>query len=257
MSAEAIIKQQARSILKENFVKAIIALLIVILPFVIIDGTTTAISYSVMSLVPDTTLANILIYSIGIPVEIVMGVLFSPVINGYVRAFYRAAYSNTIELRDVFYHFSRGNYGRALRLNLSIAVRMILPILIFYAPLIIYEIVSVNITADDFYGSIWYHNFYFILSVLSTIATVLYSVRYFTVYTVSADNPQFSTKQVFAYNKYIMQYRTANAAKLIFSFTPWLLLCLLVLPMLYVIPYMTQSLCVSAKWMTKASLEVN
>ena len=54
-----------------------------------------------------------------------------------------------------------------------------------------------------------------------------------------------------------MKNRTGSAAKLIFSFTPWILLCLLILPMLYVIPYMTQSLCVSAKWMTKAALEEN
>ena len=85
----------------------------------------------------------------------------------------------------------------------------------------------------------------------------MYSLRYFTVFTVSADNPDFSPKQVFQYNKYIMKNRTGSAAKLIFSFTPWILLCLLILPMLYVIPYMTQSLCVSAKWMTKAALEEN
>ena len=256
LSAEAIIKQQARSILKHNFVRAIIALLIVLLPLYIIDGTTTVISYTVMSLVSDESLASILIYSIGYTAEIAAGFLLSPVINGYVRAFYRAAYNNSIDLRDVFFCFRRGQYGRTLRLNLSPTLRMLLPILLFYAPLIIYEIISVNLTGE-FYGSVLYNDFYFMLSVLSTIATVLYSLRYFTIFTVSADNPQFTPKQVFAYNKYIMQYKTGSAAKLIFSFTPWMLLCLLVLPMLYVIPYMTQSLCVSAKWMTKASLEEN
>ncbi|MBQ3331491.1 MAG: DUF975 family protein [Ruminococcus sp.] len=257
MSAEAIIKQQARSILKTNFPRAIIALLIVLLPYSIIDGTTTAISFTVPLFVSDESLAEILVYSIGYPVEIIMGFLYSPVINGYIRAFYRAAYNSTIDLRDVFFCFSRGQYGKTLRLNLNLILRMLLPALLFYAPLIIYEIISVNITANDFYGSVLYHNFYFILSVLSTAATVLYSTRYFTVFTVSADNPQFTPKQTFAYNKYIMQNKTGSAAKLIFSFTPWMLLCLLVLPMLYVIPYMTQSLCVSRKWMTKVSLEVD
>ncbi|MBQ3284141.1 MAG: DUF975 family protein [Ruminococcus sp.] len=257
MSAEAIIKQQARSILKSNFPKALIALAIVLLPYAVIDGTTTAISFTVMELVSDDSLAEILVYSIGYPVEIVMAFLYSPVINGYIRAYYRAAYNNTIELKDVFFCFSRGQYGKTLRLNLNLVLRMLLPGILFYAPLIIYEIVAVNIPDNGFYDSVLYHDFYFILSVLSTVGIVLYSLRYFTVFTVSADNPQFTPKQIFAYNKYIMQDKTTNAAKLIFSFTPWLLLCLLVLPMLYVIPYMTQSLCVSRKWMTKASLEVN
>ena len=85
MSAEAIIKQQARSILKSNFPKALIALAIVLLPYAVIDGTTTAISFTVMELVSDDSLAEILVYSIGYPVEIVMAFLYSPVINGYIR----------------------------------------------------------------------------------------------------------------------------------------------------------------------------
>ena len=257
MSAEAIIKQQARSILKNNYPRAIIALLIVLLPYYIIDGTTTAISFTVMNFVSDESLAQVLVYSIGYPVEIIMGILYSPVINGYIRAYYRAAYSNTIDLNDVFFCFGRGQYGKTLRLNLNIILRMFFPILLFYSPLIVYEILSVNVFSDEFYGTNLYHNFYFLLSVLSTTVTVLYSLRYYTVFTVSADNPQFTPKQVFAYNKYIMNNRTGSAAKLVFSFIPWMLLCLLVLPLLYVVPYMTQSLCVSRKWMTKASLEVN
>lgn len=256
MSAEAIIKKQARDILKNNFVKAIATLAIVLLPYGIIDGTTTVISCLIPQFVSDEQAATVLVYSIGYPVEIIMGLLFSPIINGYIRAFYKAAYTESIDMKDVFYYFNRGNYTDALGLNLRVCIRMLLPILIFYLPLIIYETLSVNMESE-FYGSMLYHDFYFILSVLSTITTVLYSLRYFTVYTVATDNPQFTPKQVFQYNHYIMKHRTGNAAKLIFSFTPWLLLCLLILPMLYVIPYMTQSLCVSAKWMTKAALEEN
>ena len=256
LSAEAIVKSQARSLLKHNYVRAITALLIVLLPFYIIDGTTTAISCALSDAISDGDLATVLIYSIGYSVEIIMGFLYSPVINGYVRAFYKAAYSGTIDLKDVFYHFQRGRYGSALSLNIRLILRMLLPILILYSPLIIFEIIASN-TGSEFYGSVLYFNCHFLFSVLSTITTTLYSLRYFTVLTVSADNPQFTPKQVFAYNKYIMQDHTGNAAKLILSFTPWMLLCLLVLPMLYVIPYMTTSLCISAKWMTKASLEVN
>ncbi|MBQ6411983.1 MAG: DUF975 family protein [Ruminococcus sp.] len=256
MSPEAIVKAQARNILKQNYVKAIVAMLIVLLPFYMIDGATTAISCAIMNLISDEQVSTAVIYSIGYPVELIAGYLLSPVINGYVRAYYKAAYTNSIELRDVFYYFGAGRYGNALSLNIRVILRMLLPVLVLYLPLIIFETVSVNLDSD-FYGSVLYNDFYFILAVLSTVTTTLYSTRYFTVFTVSADNPQFTPSQVFAYNKYIMKYRTGSAAKLIFSFTPWLLLGLLVLPLLYVIPYMTQSLCVSAKWMTKAALEEN
>lgn len=256
MSAEAIIKSQARGILKHNFVKAIIALAIICVPYYIIDGTTTVISCLVPQFVSDEHLSMLIVYSVGYPVEVILGFLYSPIINGYVRAFYQAAYSENIDLKDVFYYFESGRYGNALSLNIRLVIRMLFPVLILYSPVIAFDIIAANLAADVT-ASVLYVDFRFILVVLSTITTTLYSLRYFTVFTVSADNPQFTPKQVFQYNKYIMKNRTANAAKLIFSFTPWILLCLLILPMLYVIPYMTQSLCVSAKWMTKAALEEN
>lgn len=256
MSPESMIKSQARDILKKNFVKAIAALAIVLIPYCIIDGATTAISMTVPLFVSDENLAMILVYSIGYPVEVIAGFLFSPIINGYVRAFYRAACTENMDMKDVFWYFNKGRYGSALSLNIRLIIRMLLPVLVLYSPLIIYEIISANFT-DNFYDTMLYHNFYFILAVLSTISTTLYAMRYFTVFTVSADNPHFTPKEVFSYNKYIMKNRTGSAAKLVFSFVPWMLLCLLVLPMLYVIPYMTQSMCVSAKWMTKAALEEN
>lgn len=256
MSAEAIIKSQARDILKHNFVKAIAALAILLIPYYIIDGTTTVISCLVPQFVSDETKSMLLVYSIGYPVEVIMGFLYSPIINGYIRAFYHAAHTKTIDLKDVFYYFGSGRYINALGLNIRLVLRMLLPVLILYSPLIAFVTIG-SIFAPEFSGTLLYNDFYFILALLSTITTTLYSLRYFTVFTVSADNPDFSPKEVFQYNRYIMKHRTGSAAKLILSFTPWLLLCLLILPMLYVIPYMTQSLCVSAKWMTKAALEEN
>lgn len=256
MSAEAIIKSQARNILKHNFVKAIVALLIVALPFTMIDGTTTVISSFVINSIADEQTAGILVYAIGYPVEFILGFLLSPVINGYIRAYYKAAYTNTIDLRDVFFYFNSSHYSDALSLNIRYIIRMLLPILLSFTPLILFEVIS-NQLASGFHGSVLYQNVCFILTILSSLIVTLYATRYFTVFTVSADNPHFTPQQVFAYNKHIMRWQSGNVVKLIFSFTPWLLLCMLILPMLYVIPYMTMSLSLSAKWMTKAAIEVN
>ncbi len=254
MTAEAIVKSQARNILKDNFVKAIVAMLIVLLPFYMIDGATTALSCAYINFVSDEKMIKIMVYAIGYPLSLIVGFLLSPLMNGYIRAHYKAAYTNNIDLRDVFYYFSAQHYGSALQLNIRYILRMIVPSILLFAPLIAFEVVSAAI-GSDFYGTILYNDVYFILAALSTLATSLYAIRYFTVFTVSADNPQFTPQQVFAYNKYIMKQHTGSVAKLICSFIPWLLLGMLVLPLLYVIPYMTQSLCVSAKWLTKSALE--
>ena len=181
----------------------------------------------------------------------------SPLINGYVRAHYRAAYTKSIDIKDsFFYAVGSGHYFDALSLNIRLFFRMLIPIVILFSPVIVFDVFSAT-QYEGFTETVLHHDLRFIFCVLSTTTTMLYALRYFTVFTVSADNPQFTTKQVFQYNKKIMEDKTYSAAKLVFSFVPWLLLCLLILPMLYVIPYMTQSLCVSAKWMTKTTLEEN
>ena len=253
MSAETIIKSEARNILKNNFVSAVIAFLIVLLPVFMIDGATTAISCAILNLSLDEEISSVLIFSIGYPLEFIAGYLLSPVLNGYIRAFYNAAYTEKIDLKDVFYYFSSERYRDTLRLNIQYTLRMILPVILLYLPLMIFDIIC-STTESDFYGSVLYNNIYFILAALSTIAATLYSLRYFTLFTVGIDYPQLTTQQAFEYNKYIMKYRIHSATKLIFSFTPWILLSLLVLPLFYVVPYITQSLCVSAKWMTKAAI---
>ena len=256
LSAEAIIKQQARAALKHNHVRAIIALIITLIPLYMIDGTTTVISCAVAKAVPDNeTMQGILVYGLGYTAEFVIGFMLSPVINGYIRAFYRNGYTHDMDLKDLFYYFENGRYAKTLGLNIRFILRMLLPMLLLYLPLIIYEAVC-SYMGGDFYGSVIYCDFFFLLAVLSTVTTTLYSLKYFTVFTVCVDNENLMPNGVFAYSKYIMKNKTGSAAKLIFSFTPWLLLCLLILPMLYVIPYMTQSLCIAAKWMTKATFEV-
>ena len=255
MTAEAIIKSQARQILKNNFVPSIIALLILLLPFVIIDGATTVFSCVIIKTVADESLAEFLIYCIGDSFEIIAGILLSPLINGYVRAHYRAAYTKEIDLKDVFYYAAgSGHYFDALSINIRLIIRMLLPILLLFSPVFIFDVIAM-LSSKEFTDTLLYYDVHFFLCLLSTTTTILYSLRYYTVLTVSADNPQFSAKQVFRYNKKIMKDNTNSAAKLLLSFIPWFLLCFLALPMLYVIPYLTQSLCVSAKWLTKTALE--
>ena len=255
LSAEQIIRSQARETLKNNYVKAVIALLIVLLPLYMIDGTTTVTSCAVMNLISDEKTAQFWVYAIGYPVELIAGYLLSPVINGYIRAYYKTAYSSDMDLKDLFYYFENRRYAKTLRLNFSFLLRMLIPILLLYTPLIIFEIIAGRITGD-FYGSVLYKDCYFILAVLSTMTTTLYALRYFTVFTICVDNEDLSVKEIYRYNKHIMKDKTVSAAKLIFSFTPWILLSMLILPMLYVIPYMTQSLCIACKWMKQSTFEV-
>lgn len=254
LSPQAAVKAQARSALKHKYASAVIALLIALVPLFLIDTAVIGLVGVINLITSNRETQAVLFTAIAYPVALMAGVLLSPFLNGFVRVYYRNALSGEMDLNDLFYYFGKYRYSRTLLLNLSFALRLLLPGLCFFLPVVFYAVICYQLN-NGFYGSVLYDDFYFILTVMSTTVLTLYSLKYFTVLTLYVEDGEQRNKEIFRASKYIMSGQAGNAAKLIFSYTPWILLCLTVLPMLYVIPYMTQGLCIGAKWMTRAAYE--
>ena len=94
--------------------------------------------------------------------------------------------------------------------------------------------------------------FNFILSILSSLIVLLWSFKYFLVYVYAVDFEYLSTSELFRSSKRMMKGKTGLVSKLFFSFWPWLLLSLTVLPILYTGPYITQAMCICAKWIARS-----
>lgn len=253
LSPQATVRAQARDALKHNYARAIIAFLTALLPVFITDGAVTGVVCIVGEFGLDGFTEAVIIQSIVYPLMIAAGIFASPFINGYVRVYYRNAFTGEMDLNDLFYYFEDGRYKRTLKLNLSFMLRLLLPAVISYLPLVLFVIISANI--KGFTGSVPYRDFYLILAILSSVIITLYALRYFAVLTLYVENESLSNKELFDASKHIMRSQSVSAAKLIFSYTPWMLLCFTVLPVLYVAPYMTQGVCIGAKWMIRAAYE--
>ena len=254
MSPQQIIKAQARAALKGNYVKAAFAFIIALLPIYIIEGAEAVIIYGISEFIANEKTAGIITNIAVYAVVILITVFLSPIANGFIRMFYNNGLFGKAQLSDLFYYFEKGKYKQALSLNLSFALRMLLPSALAFLPLISFIVIAMTI-GGDFMSGVLYLDVYFVLTVLSSIIAVLYSLRYFTVFTIRVENENIPNNELFKLSKDIMMYQTGSAVRLVFSYTPWMLLCLTVLPMLYVVPYMTQGLCIGAKWMTRAAYE--
>ena len=158
--------------------------------------------------------------------------------------------NNAFDIRDMFYYFQTGNYGKALSVNIRFFLRMLLPALIAFSPVIAYDIICTVNEYDFPLMSL----FAFILSLLSVLITVLWSFRYFLVYIYAIDFEYLSAGELFKCSKQMMRGKTGMTAKLFFSFAPWLLLSLTILPILYTAPYLTQAMCISAKWIARSDI---
>lgn len=256
MSPQATVRAQARDALHHRYAAALLGFVVLILVFSAVEGFVSALTYLSMALVGDSDVQKMIDLLFIFPVLITAIVLVSPVMNGYIRLFYRNALTDHMDPSDLYYYFRRGYYTRALRLNLSFILRLLLPAFLSFLPVLIYNIV-VHSIADDFTATATHRVFFFILCVLSTVILTLWSLRYFTVFTLLVENEEFSNGELFILSRRIMRGHAMEAAKLVFSYTPWMLVCMTVLPLLYVVPYMTQGLCIGAKWMTRAAYEVN
>ena len=250
MSPQAAVRAQARDALRHRYAPAILGFTVLVLLYTVADGVSACFMFLFMSFISDEAVITALSVVVVWPVMIVISVLLSPLINGYIRMFYRNALTDRMDPADLYYYMTRGRYARTLRLNLSFLLRMLLPAVLFFLPVTIYEFICQSYAAD-FCGSVLYVDFFFILCVLSVILVTLYSLKYFLVFSLYTENESLSNNSLFTMSRLIMRAHGTSAAKLIFSYTPWMLLCLTVLPMFYIVPYMTQGLCIGAKWMSR------
>jgi len=250
MSPQAAVRAQARNALRHRYAPAVLGFVVLVLAFTVVDAFSSVPYYLFRSLFSDDSTRTLLTNAVMLPVGTACAILISPVINGFIRMFYRNALNDRMEPADLYHYFAKNLYARTLRLNLGFVLRMILPCLLFFLPVFGYVAVCMNF-ASSFFGSVPYSDFFFILCILSMILVVLYSLRYFVVFTLYAENDRLSNRELFRISALLMRTHSASAAKLVFSYTPWLLLCMTILPMIYVVPYMTQGLCIGAKWMSR------
>lgn len=252
MSPQETVRAQARDALKHNYARALTALVTALLPVVMIDAASGAIINSLFALGSASNTINVLNIVLIDPLILIAGILLSPFLNGYIRVYYKNAFTGEMDLGDLFCYFESGRYANTLVLNLNLILRLLLPAFFCYAPVILYIVICSEMD-NGFFGCVLYNDFYVILWILSAVILTLYSLRYFTVFTLYVENESLSVSDLFRTSKQIMRGQSGDAAKLIFSYTPWMLLCITVLPLLYVVPYMTQGLCIGAKWMTRAA----
>lgn len=249
LSPSAVVRSQARQTLKGNYAAAVAAFAVLLLPVFIITGL-NYITETFVAMCSDRAIVqNVIQITVFTPLTIIVCALFSPLINGYIRLFYQASLTQKFRMSDLFYYFENQRYAKTLQLDLSYFLRMLLPGVLCFVPLIAYYVITLGFMGD-FAGTVLYKDLAFLLTVASVLLLVLYSLKYFLVFTMYTVDDQAEIGDLFRFSKSTMKEQKSAASQLIFSFTPWLLLCLLVLPALYVVPYMTQSLCIGAKWMS-------
>ena len=248
MSAEKIIKLQAREKLRKNgYIKPLFAGALILVFYLLFQSILSfcVSTVDVVSIVTgeDTELILNITAIIALVLLFLVPLLLSPVVLSYFKMI---SNENGYELSDALYFFKNKKlYIKAVSFSFSFVLRMILPFIVFMIPLLV-AIDSGEMTglSDDIVfivGEI-------LIVICTIIALFAYSTKYFLAFRLFCENEYLANRYYFYQSKVMMTGHTMSVMKLLFSFTPWLLLCITVLPALYVFPYITQAMNISGKW---------
>ncbi len=251
MSAEKIIRAQARDKLKHGgWSKALIALAIVAVFYMIIDCVAT-LEFIVADAFTLSETTKFITEVLCRSLVILTAFLLSPALLGFFRML--CTDNKEYDTNDVVYYFSSFNrYTKALSFVFGFTVRMILPT-IFCFSLVIILVCIKAFFLKDLMGDTEYYIMLALFIFSAVIFTLRYATRYFVSFYLMCEDEKKPVSYYFTASKIIMRYREKDIVKLSNSFTGWIVLCVTVLPMLYVLPYYTQAMCISAKWITQIS----
>ena len=236
------VKITAKTALKEKWIKAIIACCIIIFSFFIISNSISVLSEVVGEIAAQIIFAIFLVF------------LISPLIIGLFRFFWRILFDADDNPVSVFYYFSNIKiYKRVMLLILFFSFKLIFWRVILNIPAYIVELLSHNFIYDmvDMPIPVWtanLSNFTVFLKVISAVIVFFITLRFYLapMLFVADDNIEFG--EAMHMSTIIAKKTSIDFIYLILSFLGWILLSVLLIPLIFTMPYIITSYLVHARF---------
>ncbi len=226
------VKSVAKTVLKGNWINAIVTGLVLFLSFFT--------GYMIFSLS-----ASLLPFAFATLFLILFMVfLISPLTLGVVRNFWHLINLKPENPIYCFYYFSSKKlYLRAVKLIFALTIRMIGHGLILFLPTIIFHIVSGEYLYNflDIPIPLWTTNFEYIAVFLRTMSIVLLffvMTKYYAAPVLTVSNDEMDIEEAIYMSKIISKGSLLEFIYLIFSFIGWIYISLFYFPLLFTLPYM-------------------
>lgn len=241
-AGSSVVKLTAKTALKGNWLKNIIASATVIFSYLIFQ-----ISAGYIASISNDAAAYIFLILSGIFV-------LSPLILGIVRYFWRFICGAEDDTVTVFYYFSgKSLYFRALHLTLSLFLRALGFGVLLFAPSIITDIFS-GVKIYDMLNipiPMWTSNLYYASVFLKTIAVVVLlfiMARYYLAPVLAVADEKMDIAEAVHMSCIVSRMTLLDFICFIFSFLGWFIISVLVFPLIFVMPYFLTSYCVHSRF---------
>lgn len=250
MNIEQTIKKQSLALLaKDNWGNAMGGFLIAVLPTVLLMILDEVI-YNIINLFVNT---NTLFYqgvlSFISLVLVVVWLFSTPIFTGYFRMCYLISKNQDYSLKDIFYYFNKEKYNKCLSLNLNIMVRILGYFMIFIIPTLIF---SVFFAITSYVALL---AFAITLTVMAFVATIFVCIKYTIVPCVYFEDESISNEEIIKLGLNFISDKLNDCRKILLSFLPYILLCFFIVPLVFVVPYITVAFMNNGKWITSLYIQ--
>ena len=167
-----------------------------------------------------------------------------PLFFGIMRWFWLITGGSNPSLKEMFVFFSESKlFGKSVLISIGLFLRLIIASVVCFLPCVICRI----LITPEFYNALGYampiwleslHPLVDILRMIGIIIFVLWTTRYILFYTVLFSEPNLSAHKTLVATKKITNGGIIRFIGFAFSFIGWGLLCLFMVPLIFVIPYL-------------------
>lgn len=237
-----VVKLTAKSVLKNNWISAVITCLTMFLSFYAI--------FIVISL-----LASVIpTYASTVIFILLVTFLLAPLLLGIFRNFWYLVNGNSLNPLHSFYYFSsKRMYLRALKLFFRLFLKGFGHSVIIFLPAIVFEIFSSEFIYEllDMPIPLWTTNFQYITVFLRTMAIVLLffvMTRYYSAPVLTVGDDEMDVEEAIHMSVILSKGSLLEFIYLFFSFAGWIFISFFYFPFLFTMPYMITSYIVHTKF---------
>ena len=236
------VKATAKTALKGKWIKSIVASIIL---------ASTVLIFAVIGEFVLLFAGNIaaVIYRVLFAVFVVM-----PLFLGTLRFFWRLLFGMEDDPVILFYYFSSQDlYRRALKLCLSLTVRIAVIGAVLFLPAAVADMLSKAEFYEAFGNAIpmWVSNLWPVSVLLKSaagVALALVVIRYYAAPVLFVADDSIDTAEAIHMSSVIARGSYADFVYLVFSFLGWILLCFLYVPIVFILPYLLVSYLVHVRF---------
>ncbi len=266
MKAEKTINRQAREILAKGNLPAAVGvtavLAILVMTCIYLSALLTDTLNFIFEMWGITVISDsVLLYYVVSGLFTIGALVFAlPVFLGAVRFYYTMAKDERACFSELFHYMAKGRYYGTLKSMLRIIVSHFWQAVVCFLPGVLIFITAAASAAEkeslDFYNILWYAVSYAMIIGGIYLFSFVNSGKFLTMYLL-IDINNIPAKNALWISEQAMRGYEKSVHRILLLYLPFLALCLAVIPLLFVIPYIMTSYAVSAKWIIKLQTKQN